>query len=146
VTVFHQCGDPVDVAECLCQHHEATYAELNVIDPVTSPSSARIEVNDNAIILQQGITISERCCIVVNAATILYNLPDPTILELERPVGTIRTTQEDTARSSSLYLHHHAAWEALNPGTYTYYLVNRSGAMIHVYAAWLKIVASDCEG
>jgi len=81
----------------------------------------------------------------VNAAILSISAALPAHYEIERPLGTIRTTQEDAVITGDMVLLHHAAWEVLPPGTYTYYLVNRSGIM-QVFAAWLKIIASDCEG
>jgi len=103
-------------------------------------------VPDAGIIVSQAITTTKRCCIVVNAATIGDYATCYTSVEIERPLGTIRTTQRDISAFGELYLQHHAAWEVLDPGTYTYFLVNHATASKHIYAAWLKIIASDCEG
>ena len=146
MTVFSQCGDPLAGGACLCQHHGAAYAEhVSVGAPVYRQPQVD-DILDNNVIVQQAITITERCCITVNAATSTSTSVPVTGLEIERPGGTIRTTQEDFVLSNNMHLHHHAAWEVLDPGTYTYYLVNRSGATISVYAAWIKIIACDCEG
>lgn len=143
--VFDQMGDPV-CPPALCQHHEAAYVEW------TSPAVAEaLDVNyqdiaNGVTIVSVPITITETCCITVNAAMLgNYNI-FPSFLEIERPVGTIRTQQEDMVNSNFLRLTHHAAWEVLAPGAYTYYLVNRAGVAMRVYAAWIKAIASDCEG
>ena len=143
--IFSQLGDPV-CPPCLCQHHGAAYW-------ITNPDAAWMQIGaeydtyaNGADILHQDITITERCCIIVNAATLghdpLYH-PD---IEIERPIGTIQTKQGDTVTTDALVLTHHAAWEVLDPGSYRYYLINRSGAAIDIFAAWIKIIASDCEG
>jgi len=146
--VFRQLGDPLGAAPaaCLCQHHGVAYAEHGSVANTNWPEAVYDIFADGATIVQQAITITERCCVVVNAATLLTGPAIPTAFEIERPLGTIQTDQEDCTASSSLALCHHAAWEVLNPGTYTYYLVNRGGAAKWIHAAWLKIIASDCEG
>jgi len=147
MTIMHQLGDPVaGAAECLCQHHGAAYAELNGTTTVEWPECNYNTFANAATIVQQAITITERCCIVVNAATITAGTVLAAALEIERPLASIRTAQEDIVADVEMNLLHHAAWEVLDPGTYTYFLVNRSGGAIKVYAAWLKIIASDCEG
>jgi hypothetical protein len=147
MTVFHQCGDPVAGAGvCLCQHHGAAYAELSSQEPLFAYTPNFTQIADGATVVQVQITITERCCIVVNAALVAANTATAAHFEIERPVATIRTTQEDAVPSGGITLLHHAAWEVLDPGTYTYYLVNRSGALSFTFAAWIKAVASDCEG
>jgi len=146
--VFRQLGDPLGAAPaaCLCQHHGAAYAEQS---PVTSSEPLTLlydNIADGATIVSQAITITERCCVVVNAASIVRNTVPVTAFEIERPLATIQTDQEDLIETVDGRLFHHAAWEILDPGTYTYYLVNRAGAVTKVYASWIKIIASDCEG
>jgi len=145
MTSFPQLGDPACPA-CLCEHHEAAYAETPVATMANSYWSVVREYLNGVTIVSAPITITERCCIAVNAATIIDSSEQPSALEIERPLGTIRTTQEDEITCNELRLLHHAAWEVLDPGTYTYYLVNRRGWEIYLHAAWLKIIASDCEG
>jgi len=131
---------------CLCQHHGAAYCERTPTGSVFTPQAQRSAYDDGATITSCQIITTKQCCIAVNAATITTLDAPATDFEIERPVGTIRTTQEDYVESAQLRLQHHAAWEVLNPGTYTYYLVNRAGHATNLYAAWLKIIASDCEG
>jgi len=147
MSIFHQCGDPVaEAAACLCQHHGAAYvSRFATVTPAVVNSDKDV-IAPGAIIAQQAITITERCCVVVNAATVAYWGPAASTLEIERPLGTIRTTQEDLIINGDMYTYHHAAWETLDAGTYTYYLVNRHTSNIYLFAAWLKIIASDCEG
>ena len=104
------------------------------------------QIPDNGVIVQSQITITERCCVIVNSAVLTMMEVPPTGIEIERPIDTIRTTQADAVHTESLRLHHHASWEVLDPGTYTYYVTNRDGGTMDVYAAWIKIIASDCEG
>lgn len=143
--VFKQLGDPVCPA-CLCQHHEQAYAEFEtVLNP--GPRDVVYEIfQDGATIVQVQITTTKRCCIVVNTATGGLVGQPATDYEIERPKGTIRTQQEEVIAINGLVLHHHAAWEVLPAGTYTYYLVNRAGYPRYVLAAWIKAIASDCEG
>lgn len=145
---FRQLGDPVCPVcpPCLCQHHGAAYAELAGTTPYTAQATNYTDTPNGGTIISRAITITERCCICVNAATLLWAGVLPTALEIERPLGTIRTQQEDVVTTNAYAIMHHAAWEVLDPGTYTYYLVNRSGATLSICAAWLKIIASDCEG
>lgn len=142
--VFRQLGDPV-CPDCLCQHHGAAYAERAPSGPPDTPIIVRDNIVDGGTILSQAITITERCCVVVNAATLVRDNFQATDLEIERPLATIRTTQEDVVVTGAMHLLHHAAWEVLDPGTYTYHLVNRAGAVADVWVAWLKVIASDCE-
>jgi len=147
MTIFHQLGDPVAGAgECLCQHHGAALAKITGTTPDGSQVADYVSIADNAVVVSTTIVTTERCCIVVNAATIAPSDLFHIHLEIERPLGTIRTTQEDLQITGSYNFLHHAAWEVLDPGTYIYYLVNRAGAAKKVYAALLKIIASDCEG
>jgi len=143
--VFDQMGDPVCPA-CLCEHHGAAYAEVASVSPLGAVNVNYNTVADGATIVQAQIVTTERCCIVANAATIIGELYNATAMEIERPVGTLRTTQEDELLSADIKLTHHAAWEVLPAGTYTYYLVNRLGTPLYPFATWLKIIASDCEG
>lgn len=148
ITKGHAGG--LDVSEeCVegaCQHHGAQYTEYNPPADVASRNVHYGAIANGATIVSAVITITKRCCVVVNAAAVI-SISDPiTYLEIERPQGTIKTTQEDSAPSNTVHLTHHAAWEVLDPGTYTYYLMNRGGTSIYVYTAWMKVVASDCEG
>jgi hypothetical protein len=142
---FRQLGDPV-CPDCLCQHHEKAYAEW------TPPANLHTDdlyyelLDVDATVVEVAITTTETCCVVVNAAAITKNSYAATDFEIERPKGTIRTTQEDQVSSNLLKLIHHAAWEVLPAGTYTYYLVNRSVGTRRIMAAWIKAVASDCLG
>lgn len=143
--VFDQMGDPV-CPPALCQHHGAVYAEVTSVSPLGAVNANYNTVADGATIVQAQIITTERCCIVVNAATVIGSAYLASAMEIERPVGTLRTTQEDDVTSADIKLTHHAAWEVLPAGTYTYYLVNRSGAPLYPFAAWIKAIASDCEG
>jgi len=143
--VFRQLGDPLAGAVCLCQHHGAAYAERAATVLADTVNILRDNVDLNTAIVQVQITTTERCCIVVNAALVGENTNPVTDYEIERPIGTIRTTQEDEVTCDALRLYHYAAWEVLDPGTYTYYLMNRSGDTRRMYLAWIKAVASDCE-
>jgi hypothetical protein len=145
---FRQLGDPVcpPPPACLCQHHGHQYAELTPSGTPLFPGVFSDTIANGVTIVSRAITITERCCITVNAASIVQDTIIETALEIERPVGTIRTTQEDIVMVGELHLLHHAVWEVLDPGTYTYYLVNRVGGPINSVGAWIKIIASDCEG
>jgi len=142
---MRQLGDPLAGVECLCQHHGAAYAETATPTEPTTKSINYTGIGPGATITQVQITTTERCCIVVNAATISNITTPVTAFEIERPLATIRTTQEDEITTGELRLTHHAAWEVLDPGTYTYYLVNRHATPIFNFGAWIKAVASDCE-
>lgn len=140
--VFRQLGDHV----CLCQHHDAAYEEEagNVI--VNAQTARYWQVGNGAAAIAAQITTTERCCLNVMAAMVIEFHYNHTDFEIERPLGSIRTTQETTIVSGTFALTHHAAWEVLDPGTHTYLLINRSGANRWPWAAWIKAVASDCEG
>lgn len=140
--IMRQCGDHV----CLCEHHGAAYVEVVGTADLAAQTPKYFTVADAAVLEQVQITTTETCCIVVNAAVAHDIGISDTDLEIERPFGTIRTTQESMLTSGSMKLLHHAAWEVLPPGTYTYYLVNRSGAAKWPWAVWMKAIASDCEG
>ncbi len=147
MTIMHQLGDPVaGAAECLCQHHGAAYAEFEGSTNYVGQTPKYTTVADGAAVVSTPITITERCCVCVTAAIMIVQLFNPNEWEIERPMGSIRTTQEDYAAGGQVWLFHHGAWEVLDPGTYTYYLVNRSGASRDPFAAWIKAIASDCEG
>jgi len=144
--VFRQLGDPLAVAVCLCQHHAEAYVEYQTsLDPLAVQVGG-VNFAAGATIVQVPITIIERCCVVVNAATVTPTTSNAAHFEIERPNGTIRTQQRDVVLLDHLYLHHHAAWEVLDPGTYTYELINRSIMAIRIAGAWIKAIASDCEG
>jgi len=142
---FSQLGDCV-CPPCLCQHHKEAYAATPVAQTENTFVIRWDEYVDGAVLVEVTITITERCCLCVNAAVMTIWFMSESAVEIERPLGTIRTAQEDSIRSEDLRLFHHAAWEVLNPGTYTYYLVNRAGEDLPLLAAWLKVIASDCEG
>ena len=144
--VFRQLGDPLAAAECLCQHHGAAYAEDVGTIPTEPITPLQELVQDATTLVSVPIMITERCCIVVNAATMAPGGIPTTALEIERPFGTIRTTQEDVVLSNNVELLHHAAWEVVDPGVYTYFLVNRFGSPLPHYGCWIKAIASDCEG
>jgi hypothetical protein len=130
----------------ICQHHDAAYAELTATALDSYPDVKYNNVANGATIVQVQITTTKTCCIVVNAAMIIDSSTLETNFEIERPNGTIRTQQEDKLTSVNIALSHHAAWEVLSAGTYTYYLVNRAGVSRGIYGAWIKAVASDCDG
>ncbi len=141
---FRQLGDPV-CPPALCQHHEAVYAEIAGLTPAAPIANNYTSFAHAATITQVQIVITERCCVNVNAAMISYATYLPTDFEIEQPVWTIKTQQESRVISSAVALFHHAAWEVLDPGTYVYSLINRSGSARLVIAAWIKAIASDCE-
>ena len=143
--IFKQLGDPV-CPDCLCEHHGAVYTPHPGVIYGDSPWMRYESIASNAVIDTVQIVTTERCCIIVNTAMIATGATLATYFEIERPLGTIRTSQEDRVLTESVSLLHHAAWEALPAGTYTYYLVNRAGTTRDIYAAWLKAIASDCEG
>jgi len=145
MTVFDQMGDPV-CPPCLCQHHEAVYAEHAPPGGTNYPATLSELVDPGTVIIQVDITTTERCCIVVNAATMAHSAVPPDLFEIERPLGTPRTTQADEITSTDIRLMHHAAWEVLPAGTHTYFLVYHGPFAITVYGTWIKAVASDCEG
>ena len=145
MTGMRQCGDPV-CPDCLCQHHAEEYAEMT---PTGGPTTVSVNYDtfiNGATIVQTTITITETCCVIVNAAMNTLESMGAVEFEIERPLGTIRTQQEDTILLNELYLLHHASWEVLPPGIYTYYLVNRSVGAVLIPGAWIKAIASDCEG
>lgn len=143
--VFDQLGDPV-CPDCLCEHHEAAYAEFETLENPGSTNVRHSVIADGGTIVQVQITTTETCCVVVNAAIISHYTAIPTNFTIERPLATDRTSQSDSIETLDLKLMHHAAWEVLPAGVYTYFLVNRGGATKNVYAAWIKAVASDCLG
>lgn len=135
-----------DDAVAPCQHHGAVYAEFETLLNSAAVNLVSDTFVDGATIVQVQITNTETCCVVVNAACLTGSGWAPTDLEIERPLGTIRTQQEDSVLINQVELMHHAAWEVLAPGTYTYYLVNRSGFVMGINAAWIKAIASYCKG
>jgi len=151
MTAFRQLGDLVcpecpPPPACLCQHHGAAYAETTQTNPLYPITPNYLQFANGATITQVPITITETCCVIVNAASVGVSNLLETGIEIERPVGSARTTQRDITTSGEIQLLHHASWEVLAPGTYTYFLVNRHGATREVLAAWIKAIASDCEG
>lgn len=142
--IFDQMGDPV-CPPCVCQHHGIAYVELSGQTPAGVTGNYDYADPNTAILTAQIIT-TKACCITVNAAILTQNSNPATDFEIERPLGTIRTSQEDDVITSGFNLTHHAAWEVLPAGTYTYYHVNRTAAAKTIFAAWMKIIASDCEG
>ena len=141
---FRQLGDPV-CPPCLCQHHGAEYAEripLTLHTPLTPNQDL---LGAASTIVSDAITITEQCCVVVNAAVIVDAATAVTRFEIERPIGTVRTLQEDSVLTNELALLHLATWEVLPAGIHTYFLQLTAGPAKRVYAAWLKVIASDCE-
>jgi hypothetical protein len=143
--VFDQMGDPV-CPPCLCQHHEDAYATLNPDVFDGNIYMTWMQIANGGTVISQSITTTKTCCIIVMTANLVDYPIWPSNFEIERPLATIKTTEEHYAMSGNLVLHHHAAWEVLDPGTYTYYLVNRSGGILNIYSTWMKLAASDCEG
>lgn len=144
--VFRQLGDPVAAAAGLCQHHAAAYAELNGTTTPAAPNMLTELITNGGVVAQVQIVTTETCCINVTAAAMVGPVVTGADFEIERPLATIRTTQEDYVTSNSVRMLHHGAWEVLPAGTYTYYLVNRAGYDMNVYGAWIKAIASDCLG
>jgi hypothetical protein len=143
--VFRQLGDPV-CPPCLCQHHGAEYGNLEPLVAAAAHTPNAAAYGPGAIILSVPITTTERCCIVVNAAMIVDCATLISRFDITRPPGTQIGTQEDDILTNELNLTHHAAWETLDAGTYTYNLQRIGAGTFDVYAAWLKVIASDCEG
>lgn len=137
--------DNIPIAPCQCQHHGDQYAEFTSSVNTIAQDVNYDVINVGATIVSVSITTTKRCCIVVNSAMISGSVYARTDFEIERPSGTIKTTQEDDVIINDLKLMHHATWEVLDPGTYTYYLVNRGSNTRAVMGAWVKAVASDCE-
>ena len=129
-----------------CQHHAAAYAELTPPATTVSRTLYYDSIAVNTAIVQVPITITEECCVVVTAALLESTAMAVADLEIERPIGTIRTQQEDSVVCNQIEMFQHTAWEVLPAGTYTYYLMNRSSGTSYPYAAWIKAVASDCRG
>lgn len=144
--VFRQLGDPLAGAVCLCQHHQQAYAEFETLENPTQIGIVYETIADNATIVQVPITITETCCVVVNVAAMAWAIADANWYEIERPLGTPRTQQQQVVNVNGISLIHHAAWEVMPPGVYTYHFVNRRGVPTPVFAAWIKAIASDCEG
>jgi hypothetical protein len=130
----------------VCQHHGAAYGEFAPPTPANASVTNYQNIASGAAIAQAQIVTTKRCCIVVNAALLIHNSSMPYHYEIQRPLGTRRTTQEDELTTGTRKLVHHAAWEVLPAGTYDYYLVNRAGWTLSNYGSWIKIIASDCEG
>lgn len=129
-----------------CQHHAAAYAESEP-PAQTIPITVHYEtINDANTIVQVQITITETCCIAVNAAVAVHSGTALAAFEIERPLAAIRTQQEDRMDSNDLAVFHYASWEVLPAGVYTYFVVNRSGAARTIFGAWIKAIASDCGG
>lgn len=143
--VFDQMGDPV-CPPCVCQHHGVAYEE-QVPAGATESQTLRFDmIGSGATIVQAQIITTERCCIAVNVGAIVGNWISANNIEIERPVGTVKTSQRDQILTGALLLTHHAAWEELPAGTYTYHVVNTAGNAEWFYGTWIKIIASDCEG
>ena len=146
MTSFSQLGDPICPA-CLCEHHGATYAETPDWEhSIYTKDILYYPFANGATIISHTITITARCCVVVNVALLGDTAVLPIGFEIERPLASIRTTQRDHLDLVGVYMNHHAAWEVLPPGAHTYFVVNRSGATRNVAGAWIKIIASGCEG
>lgn len=137
--------DNIPYAPRACQHHGAEYAELLTTTTDVSLSTKYDTIANGGTIVSVAITTTKRCCVIVNAATIELATTAKTAFEIERPSGTIKTTQENRTISNEIALFHHAAREVLDPGTYTYYLINRSMGELYPLAVWIKAVASDCS-
>lgn len=93
--------------------------------------------------ISQAITITKRCMIIVFAATVITsNLPTGT--QIQR--GGVNKTTETTVSAINFavlgkYGHLQYAAEVLEPGTYTYNLVNTTGVAASFYGSFMKIVA-----
>jgi len=142
---FRQLGDPV-CPPCLCEHHGVAYGEEELSVHEVSTWLYYDTYSAGTPIITVPITITERCCVIVNAAAMTESSGVTDVVEIERPIGTKRVNQEEVIRSQFVDLIHKAYWEVLDPGTYTYYLVSRGGGGWYIHGAWLKIIASDCEG
>lgn len=117
--------------------------------PIAGPDQKWIKKDflvDGTIIAQTSITITETCCVVVSSALMTNFAYSPSDFEIEQPLGTIKSTLEDSITSQEFELMYHGVQEILTPGTYTYFLVNRSGTARDIYGAWIKATASDCMG
>ncbi len=143
--VFRQLGDPV-CSPCLCQHHGAAYAHRAGAPLSIEPFLEYEDIADGDIIISSSITITERCCIVVNAALVTSGDDYNPIIELERPHGVTKTNHRSRVVNNDGLLSHTVAWETLDPGTYEYHLVNRTGHTEPVWMVVIKTIASDCEG
>ncbi len=138
-------GAGVIPALCECLHHGDAYNEMSGATAFTFGIDYE-GFDDGAVILSQAITITETCCVNAVGTIVSRSVYAVTDFKLERPLGTIVVDQEDETPSNLLSMFHYSSWEVLSPGTYTYYLVNRSGASLRVNMAQLKIVAFECTG
>ena len=129
-----------------CQHHDAAIVDFVSTVDIAQEFIYRTSFADDATIVQVEITTTKRCCIVVNATIVSISPVALWMYEIERPLNTVVTAQESFASMGTPQLVHYAAWEALDAGTYTYYLVNRGGAAKDISGAWISAIASDCDG
>jgi len=128
---------------CHAEYHASAYNEFIGTIAATSIGRYYYDANDGATIVSQSITTTKRCIIVAVGTIVSRSAYAVGDFELEQPLGTIVTDQEHETPIDVGSLFHYSSWEDLPAGTYTYYLVNRSGAVRRYDAAHLKIVAFE---
>ena len=122
------------------EHQNAENTLIN-----TSTASTTLYYNTLAIgatLVSQSITITKRCCIVV--VTICAHGANTAKTQIQR--GGVNKTTETTISPVNWgfvggYGHLQYASEVLDAGTYTYALVNSSGATLSIAVVAMKAVA-----
>jgi len=132
-----------DCEGCKCKLHAHAYNEQSGTTPESKVIDRESYAN-NATLISRAITITEESCVLAIAEVAEVFAQDINHFRLERPLGVGVVDQEDATNTAAHALLHYASWEVLPPGTYTYYVVNRSGALREVGAVHLKIIASTC--
>lgn len=138
VVAFKCTGPP-----CACSYHQHSYNE-DTGTTLTAHDFNRTTLDDGAIILSQTINLTETCCVLAVGTITALSLRNVTDFELEQPVGTIVVDEEEKVTSQEMSLFQYSAWQVLPAGLYTYSLVNRGGTTRILFAAQLKIIASEC--
>jgi hypothetical protein len=121
----------------------------NTVRGATAASGADVYYSNivpNGNIVSATITLSKKCMVVVTSLVIINSSSKAT--DIQR--GGVNITEGTTISSSGFaiygyYGHLQYATEVLDPGTYTYNLVNTSGASRTIYGAAIKIVAVACS-
>jgi len=101
---------------------------------------------DGATMLSQAITITKRCLVIVICTIVSAD----NIKKTDIRRGAVNKTTETTISAinfatTTTYSHIQEAWEQLEPGTYTFDLVNTSGGVFSNYGSTIKIVAVDAS-
>jgi hypothetical protein len=134
---------PEAAVPVLSEHADSEATDVGGTPSASTTYSWGDSVANGGTILSASITLTKKCMVVVVAFVCVYNISSK-CTDIKR--GTATVTKETVATGAYFgytegYGYLQYATEVLDPGVYTYSLVNTYGGTIYATGAVIKIVA-----